>query len=99
MQFQGIYDFKIPLHLVPRTSSVDEIIGQGYRKTTVTVRVWAAVGDAFGWQVQHGWAMARMVTPQAKLSFLGDQPVIFRPDMPCTLHVSVFVNFCRLKRV
>lgn len=54
----------------------------------MSVRVWAAVGDAFGWQIQEGWAMSRLVQETAKVAFLGDQPFIFNPGMPGTIHVS-----------
>ncbi|KAG7158739.1 C-type lectin-like 8, partial [Homarus americanus] len=53
----------------------------------VSVRVWATVGDTFRWWVQEGWAIARLVKEEAKVTFLGDQPLIFRPGMPITIHV------------
>ncbi|XP_050702984.1 LOW QUALITY PROTEIN: CD109 antigen-like [Eriocheir sinensis] len=83
MPFRGFHPFALPL------SKVTERLGGNIRGATV--RVWAAVGDAFGWQVQTGWALARVVEEQVKVAFLGDQPLIFHPGMPVT--VNVFATY------
>lgn len=82
LQFLGWYAFKLPLSEVG-----SQLNGGDYEN--VSVRVWAAVGDAFGWQIQEGWAMSRLVQEKAKVAFLGDQPFIFNPGMPGTIHVSL----------
>ncbi|XP_069981512.1 CD109 antigen [Penaeus vannamei] len=79
-KFLGWYAFKLPLSEVG-----SQLNGGDYEN--VSVRVWAAVGDAFGWQIQEGWAMSRLVQEKAKVAFLGDQPFIFNPGMPGTIHV------------
>ncbi|KAB7501149.1 Antigen, partial [Armadillidium nasatum] len=78
--FTGYYPFHISMHEVARrTSDLKDII----------VRVYASVGDSFGWRIQHGWALARIVQEEAKVSFLGDQPLFFKPGMPLSVHVFV----------
>lgn len=66
---------------------VREKLGSSEGLQGSTVRVWAAAGDSFGWQVQKGWALARLVEDEAKVVFLGDQPLIFQPGMPVTIQV------------
>ncbi|XP_069194402.1 CD109 antigen isoform X2 [Procambarus clarkii] len=78
--FRGYQAFSLPLWKVREKLGSDDL-------KDVSVRVWAAVGDSFGWWVQEGWALARLVQEEAKLTFLGDQPLIFRPGMPTTVHV------------
>lgn len=80
--FHGYYAFKLPL------SAVSGRLGGGDLRG-VSLRVWAAVGDSFGWRVQEGWALARVVEARAKVTFLGDQPLVFRPGMPVTVHAFV----------
>lgn len=55
----------------------------------LSLRVMAVVGDAFGWRMISGWALIRVVQERASLQILGDQPLVFRPGMPITLHVSI----------
>nr|XP_045602144.1 CD109 antigen-like [Procambarus clarkii] len=78
--FRGYQAFSLPLWKVREKLGSDDL-------KDVSVRVWAAVGDSFGWWVQEGWALARLVQEEAKLTFLGDQPLIFRPGMPTSVHV------------
>ncbi|KAK8743475.1 hypothetical protein OTU49_001098 [Cherax quadricarinatus] len=78
--FKGHYSFSLPLWKVRQKLGSDDLTG-------VSIRVLAAVGESFGWWVQEGWAVARMVKEEAKITFLGDQPLIFRPGMPITVHV------------
>lgn len=81
VQFRGYYPFALPL------TKVTEMLGGSVDLRGSTIRVWAAAGDTFGWQVQTGWALARMVEDEAKVVFLGDQPLIFHPGMPVTVQV------------
>lgn len=83
--FHGYHPFAIPL------TNVTERLGGSANLRGATVRVWAAAGDSFGWQVQKGWALARLVEEEAKVAFLGDQPLIFHPGMPIT--VQVFASY------
>ncbi|XP_045132663.1 CD109 antigen-like [Portunus trituberculatus] len=83
--FRGYYPFALPLE------KVKEKLGGSTDLQGSTVRVWAAAGDSFGWQVQTGWALARLVEDEAKVVFLGDQPLIFHPGMPIT--VQVFATY------
>ncbi|XP_068231654.1 CD109 antigen-like [Palaemon carinicauda] len=78
-RFNGFHPFQLPLAAVQAAA--------GNNLSNTTVRVLAAVGDYFGWRVQEGWALARLVEEKAKVTFLGDQPFIFRPGMPATFHV------------
>ncbi|KAK8743670.1 hypothetical protein OTU49_001200, partial [Cherax quadricarinatus] len=78
--FRGHHSFSLPLWKVREKLGSSDLRG-------VSVRVWASVGDSFGWWVQEGWALARLVKEEVKIAFLGDQPLIFRPGMPVTVHV------------
>ncbi|KAK4320554.1 hypothetical protein Pmani_008591 [Petrolisthes manimaculis] len=87
--FRGFYGFQLPMDAVQQQLSNLPGSEDRLRQRGVTVRVLAVVGDALGWQIQQGWAMARVVQARAKVAFLGDQPLIFRPAMPITVHAFV----------
>ena len=74
----------------PFEFSLDDVMSSYHHEKGVelSLRVMTQVGDAFGWRVQEGWALVRVVQEEAALRFLGDQPLFFRPGMPITIHVS-----------
>ena len=65
-------------YLTLRTSELENLI----------IRIYATIQEGFTRITKSGWALARIVKDRAKLEFLGDQPLIFRPGMPVTVHVS-----------
>ena len=57
----------------------------------LVVRVLVSIKEFFTGIEKEGWALARIIRPRAKIEFLGDQPLIFRPGMPVTVHA--FASF------
>ncbi|KAB7495813.1 Antigen, partial [Armadillidium nasatum] len=80
--FTGSYEFYLPMDVVAKRSS---------NLANVIVRVYAEIGDYFNHQIQKGFALARIVEEKASITFLGDQPIFFKPGMP--IYVHVFVSY------
>ena len=57
----------------------------------VIVRIYVKIKEGFSFKVNYGWALAKIVKDRVKLQFLGDQPVIFNPGMPITVHVCMLI--------
>ncbi|XP_047740620.1 CD109 antigen [Hyalella azteca] len=76
--FQGVHPFDFDISGLVSTSSGEDL--------DLSLRVVADVGDVFGWRIIRGWAIARVVHDEAMLQILGDQPLVFRPGMPITVH-------------
>ena len=58
----------------------------------IQVRIEAKMTDFFFNQTQHGFAETRIISRKLTLSFLGGQPMTFKPGMPMEGQVSVLFN-------
>ncbi|KAF2360648.1 Alpha-macroglobulin receptor-binding [Trinorchestia longiramus] len=79
-----VYDFQ---GVLPFQFDISDIAGaSASQDRDLSLRVVADVGDVYGWRIIRGWAIARVVHDTAIVKILGDQPLIFRPGMPITIH-------------
>ncbi|CAL4077776.1 unnamed protein product, partial [Meganyctiphanes norvegica] len=82
-QFRGYHGFRLSMdYLANQVALVNPDDDH-----VLTVRVLAEVTEFSGFWKQQGWANTRVIAKAAKLSFLGDEPLIFHPGMPISVHV------------
>jgi len=55
------------------------------------VTITASVGDHYWDRVIEGFSKARIYNSSLRLQFLGGTPQVFKPAMPYTCFVSIFV--------
>lgn len=77
-----MYKFKYPLSELQQLVSTLE-------GTEVTIT--ASVGDRYLNEIVEGYSTARFFNSSVRVSFLGGSPQVFKPAMPFTIYVSIYI--------